>query len=157
MSTLLQIGLRQATVSNSPVGDAALNPFSDIQYLFDVLGSAKNTAFDEDDVVLTQTVQESVWQLAKDFLTIYANWIKVHYDILIETPNISVLPNGSVDILWYNKKGKMLINVDDASDRKVHYYSDFHNKKNPIKGNVDLDSEIEESLAFRLKKLNENG
>lgn len=50
----------------------------------------------------------------------------------------------------------MLINIDDAAVRKVHYYSDFHDKKNPMKGNLYINSEIEESLAIRVKKLNEN-
>ena len=156
MSTLLQIELRQAAVSNYPTGDVLVNPLSDIQYLVDVLENSKSTSFNEDDAVLTKAVQEDVWHLAKDFLTVYAHWINVHYGILIDAPDISALPNGSIDILWYNKKGKILINIDDASDRKVHYYSDFHNKKNPMKGNVDIDSEIDESLAIRIKKLNEN-
>ena len=99
MSTLLQVKLGQAAVSNSPVGDGAVNPFSDIQYLFDVLENAKNTAFDENDAVLTKTVQETVWHLVKDFLTVYAHWIDEHYGILVDATDISALPNGSVDIL----------------------------------------------------------
>ena len=118
--------------------------------------NAQNSYFDEDDTSLVNTVQESVWDLAKDFLIVYSEWINAHYSILIDAPDVSHLPNGSVDILWYNKKGKILINIDDSDDRKVHYYSDFHNKKNPMKGNVDIDSEIDESLAIRIKKLNEN-
>ena len=156
MSTLLQIELKQAKVTDYPIDDILVNPHSDIQYILDALENAKSSSFDEDDTVLVKTVQESVWDLAKDFLIVYSEWINAHYGILVDAPDMSHLPNGSLDILWYNKKGKILINIDDLSDRKVHYYSDFHNKKNPMKGNVDVDSEIDQSLAIRIKKLNEN-
>ena len=156
MSTLLQIELKQAKVTDYPIDDILVNPHSDIQYILDALENAKSSSFDEDDTVLVKTVQESVWDLAKDFLIVYSEWINAHYGILVDAPDMSHLPNGSLDILWYNKKGKILINIDDLSDRKVHYYSDFHNKKNPMKGNVDVDSEIDQSLAIRINKLNEN-
>ena len=156
MSTLLQMELKHAQVSDYPIGDVLVNPHSDIQYILDALENTKNSSFDEDDTILVKTVQEFVWDLAKDFLVVYSEWINTHYGILIDAPDVSHLPNGSLDILWYNKKGKILINIDDSSDRKVHYYSDFHNKKNPMKGNVDIDSAIEESLAIRIKKLNEH-
>ena len=156
MSTLLQMELKHAQVSDYPIGDVLVNPHSDIQYILDALENAKSSSFDEGDTILVKTVQEFVWDLAKDFLVVYSEWINAHYGILIDAPNVSQLPNGSLDILWYNKTGKILINIDDSSDRKVHYYSDFHNKKNPMKGNVDIDSAIEESLAIRIKKLNEH-
>lgn len=156
MSTLLQMEVKRAKVSDYPIGDVLVNPHSDIQYILDALDNAKSSSFDEDDTILVKTVQEFVWDLAKDFLVVYSEWINAHYGILIDAPDVSQLPNGSLDILWYNKKGKILINIDDSSDRKVHYYSDFHNKKNPMKGNVDIDSAIEESLAIRIKKLNEH-
>lgn len=114
---------------------------------------SKNTSFEEagNDV----PVPDSIWGLTEYFLIDYAQWISTHYEMLIDVPNITPLQNGSVDILWYNKKGKMLVNIDNSTDTKAYYYSDFHNKRNPIKGNV-LINEIDESLAIRLKKLNEN-
>ena len=79
---------------------------------------------------------------------------------MIDAPDISALPNGSLDILWYNKNGKILINIDNSSDKKAYYYSDFHNRKNPMKGNVEINSEInseiDESLAIRIKKTMSN-
>ena len=156
MPTLLQMELKRAKVSDYPIGDVLVNPHSDIQYILDALENAKSSSFDEDDTVVVKTVQAFVWDLAKDFLMVYSEWINVHCGILIDAPDISHLPNGSLDILWYNKKGKILINIDDSSNRKVHYYSDFHNGKNPMKGNVDIDGYIDESLAIRIKKLNDH-
>jgi hypothetical protein len=101
-------------------------------------------------------VPDFIWGLTEHFLVDYAMWINTHYEMSIEIPDITSLPNGSVDILWYNKTGKMLVNIDNSTETKAYYYSDFHNKKNPMKGNVLISKEeIDESLAIRLKKLNE--
>ena len=123
------------------------------QYIINALEKAKNMSFDEDDEISVQPVLECVWDLTKDFLIGYLEWIDKNYGILIEEPDISALPNGSLDILWYNRKGKILINIDNSSDKKAYFYSDFHNRKNPMKGNVEINSEIDESLAIRIKKL----
>lgn len=157
MSTVFQLESKQSKVSDYPTTDVSADANVEIQYILDALESAKASPFDEDDTVLTAPVPKSVWHLAKDFLTIYAKFIKTHYDALIDVPDISALPNGSLDILWYNKTGKILMNMDASSGRKVHYYSDFHNRKNPMKGNVDIDADIDESLAIRIKKLVGNG
>lgn len=129
---------------------------SDFQYILDSLENAKTIPFDEEETVVTKPVSELVWDLVKDFLILNSEWINTHYGILIDVPDISSLPNGSVDILWYNKKGKVLVNIDNSLEKKAYFYSDFHNKKNPMKGNVNIDAEIDESLAIRIKKLNEN-
>ena len=150
------LGLRNNNTNSGYWFSIIENSYSDIQYILNALEKAKAVSFDEDDEVLVQPVLECVWDLAKDFLIGYLEWINKNYGILIDAPDISALPNGSLDILWYNKNGKILINIDNSSDKKAYYYSDFHNRKNPMKGNVEINSEIDESLAIRIKKTMSN-
>ena len=98
-------------------------------------------------------VPKFVLDLAKDFSTTCAERIKSEYGVTIDSPDIAPLPDGSIDILWYNRKGKMLVNI--SQDKKAYYYSDFHNRANPIKGNFFIveNGVYESNLGMRLKNI----
>lgn len=133
---------------------ALVKPIFSIDPILGAIGKSKKMPYEE--AANDTPVPDFIWGLTEHFLIDYSKWINNNYEISIDIPDITPLQNGSVDILWYNKKGKMLINIDNSTENKAYYYSDFHNKRNPIKGNVLIsDNEIDESLAIRLKKLNE--
>lgn len=131
------------------------NSFDDIDIVA-AIEQAKSSAYQQDNEIEIIPVPEYVWDIAKFFLVTYIKWIITEYGISVDIPDISICPDGSIDIQWYNKKGKILINIDNSLQKKAYYYSDFHNKRHPLKGNIEVYNGVEESLSIRIKKLFDN-
>jgi hypothetical protein len=130
-----------------------INSFDKIaKHINEEIVKGKSAILNEDGEIEETNVSEFVWDSVRTFLISYLRWISSKHGISIDLPEITPLPDGSVDLMWYNSKGKLLINI--GQDSKAYYYSDFHNKKNPMKGNVGIiGGLVDESLALRLKNI----
>lgn len=139
-------------VKNEHISQNKISSFDKItKHINEDIEKAKGITLNEDGEIEETNVSEFVWDLVRMFLTSYLRWVNAKH-VVFDMPEITPLPDDSVDLMWYNSKGKLLINI--GQDGKAYYYSDFHNKKNPMKGNVVIvGGSVDESLALRLKNI----
>lgn len=107
--------------------------------------------WDQDGALI---IKQEIWQAATDFLLRYAQFILDNYKgIIIDTPEINPVRNGSVDLSWRTPKARMLINIrEEKSVIQAYYYGDLYNNMNAIKGNVSIEG-VAEHLAVWMKNL----
>ncbi len=103
---------------------------------------------DEGALVIT----EIIWRSAIDFLRKHSEYILQNQAINIQAPQINPCRDGSVDLSWRTPKARMLINFKNDGSDLAHYYGDYYNNINSIKGYVKTD-EIQEFLATWMKVL----
>jgi hypothetical protein len=93
------------------------------------------------------------------FLIEYFSFLHDKYSIIIQTPEINLCPNGSLDLSWATENARLLINFK-SSDTKVlgrfYNYLLISNGTEIVKvdkeGSIDLNS-FDESLAVWMKNL----
>lgn len=84
---------------------------------------------------------KEIYDASIDFLMMYIHHLASRR-VFIETPEINLCPNQSIDLSWRAKNARMLINIrkDEQSVIKAFYYGDNIDNLNPIQGSVELDS-----------------
>ncbi len=97
-------------------------------------------------------IPKIVWERAMDFLKNYSQYITQKKTINIQAPQINPCRDGSIDLSWRTPKARMLINFKNDDSGLAHYYGDYYNNINSIKGYVKTD-EIQEFLATWMKVL----
>lgn len=97
-------------------------------------------------------VDDVVYKNATNFLINYSKWIFQNKGYIIQAPQINPCRDGSIDLSWRIPKARMLINFKNDGSDLAHYYGDYYNNINSIKGYVKTD-EIQEFLATWMKIL----
>ncbi|MFN3489450.1 MAG: hypothetical protein ACK4YV_09965 [Emticicia sp.] len=97
-------------------------------------------------------IPEDIWKRAIKFLKNYSEYILQDKFISIQAPQINPCRDGSIDLSWRTPKARMLINFKNDKSDLAHYYGDYYNNINSIKGYVKTD-EIQEFLATWMKIL----
>lgn len=69
-------------------------------------------------------------------LVSYSKWIFDNLDIIIASPTISAVPDGSIDMEWRTNKARLLINIKNNGNHEAYYYGDFYKNLNSIKGQI---------------------
>ena len=95
-------------------------------------------------------IEPIIYETTVRFLQDYAAFILKKYKIIIETPSINPVKNGSVDLEWHTPNARLLINIRDTQN--AYYYGDQHNNINSIKGSVSTQT-TENFLAAWMTKL----
>ena len=98
------------------------------------------------------TISDDTYKNATDFLINYSKWILKNKGFAINAPQINPCRDGSIDLSWRTPKARMLINFKNDGSDLAHYYGDYYNNINSIKGYVKTD-EIQEFLATWMKIL----
>jgi len=68
---------------------------------------------------------KETWLKAVHFITDYAKWLFDVFNKRIETPKIYHGPEGSIDLLWENKRFNLLINIPASAEMATFYGDDF--------------------------------
>lgn len=85
-------------------------------------------------------ISQSLWNISISFLLDYAMSLFSHFDVILETPEINPVPNGTIDFSWRTKLARMLINVRmEGNEYLAYYYGDLYQDRFPIKGSVPTD------------------
>ncbi len=95
------------------------------------------------------SVEPFVWERAVNTLLIYSQWILVNKGIILTTPTIDAIADGSIDIMWSGSKARLLLNVRSSNPSEAHYYGDTYEGKNKFKGAIDL-AEVQDFFAYWL-------
>jgi hypothetical protein len=95
------------------------------------------------------SVPQFVWERASRALIIYSKWIWENKGVILLTPSIDALADGSIDIMWNGTKGRLLLNIKNSLSSEAHYYGDTYGGKDKFKGAIDL-NEVKEFFAYWL-------
>jgi hypothetical protein len=95
-------------------------------------------------------VSPIIYETAIRFLQSYASFIFKKYKAIIETPSISPVKNGSIDLEWHTPTVQLLINIRDTQN--AYFYGDNYNNTNPIKGCISVKT-VEPFFAAWMLKL----
>ncbi|MEX0966749.1 MAG: hypothetical protein WD077_05890 [Bacteroidia bacterium] len=96
-----------------------------------------------------EIIKSEIWKAATKFLINAALEINKEYSVIIQTPEINPVKDGSIDLSWRTEKARMLINVRErAGEMVANYYGDFYNNEKPRKGSDSLDSNIEDLVVW---------
>lgn len=79
-----------------------------------------------------------------ELLVAYAEYVYKFYDIVIKTPEISLVRDGSFDIEWRTKNRTLLMNIVNSDSFDVHFYGKDTNTT-VLKGfliNIDINREL---------------
>jgi hypothetical protein len=108
--------------------------------LLEVIEESKNIldlkeGWDENNAV---TISLETWVSAATFLIEYAQFIFDSFSqVVIDTPEINAVPNGTIDLSWRTSKARMLINIrKDEGEFLAYFYGDLYKNKYPTKGSV---------------------
>ena len=110
-----------------------------------ILNLADN--WDEDGAL---PISPLIHETATRFLQNYAFFIFKKYKVVIETPAINPVKNGSIDLEWHTPTVQLLINIRDTQN--AYFYGDYYNNINPVKGSVST-QKIEPFFATWMLKL----
>ena len=125
---------------------------SNFKHLTQAIHAAKSILklpinWDEDGAL---PVSPLTYDSAMRFLQQYVLFIFDNYKVIIETPSINPVKNGSIDLEWQTPNARLLINIRDTQN--AYYYGDQHKNINSIKGNVSIQT-VENFLAVWMTKL----
>jgi hypothetical protein len=84
------------------------------------------------------------------FLKNYALHILDRYNVIIDSPSINPVKDGTIDLEWHTPNARFLINF--KSNQIASYYGDNNDNLNSIKGRVSILA-VEEYLAAWMTKL----
>lgn len=76
------------------------------------------------------------WLRAIEFLTSYAIAALRDFGVLIEKPEITPGPDGSIDVLWKNSSYRLLFNIGKEENSSALFYGDNY-KDQKIKGSIN--------------------
>jgi len=91
------------------------------------------------------------WQRAVEFLARNARWLWDRNQFVIEPPDITPVPDGSVDLHWDKPSHELLINIPPDKNAMAGFYGDDRGRIS-IRGELDTD-QINEGLILWLTKI----
>ena len=96
-------------------------------------------------------VPKLIWERAINVLLIYSKWIWENKGIILTTPSIDAIADGSIDIMWNSPKARLLLNIkNNPTSSEAHYYGDTYGGKNKFKGVLGELNEVQEFFAYWL-------
>lgn len=96
-------------------------------------------------------IAHEAWESATSFLRNYSDTLEKDFGKEIVMPNISPVPNGSIDLYFKSEKGKFLINFNyDNEQLAISYYGEDRLKNKCLKGRLD-NFQIDDFVLFWLK------
>ena len=96
-------------------------------------------------------VPKFVWERAAKVLSMYSKWIWENRGIVLLTPSIDAIADGSIDIMWNSPKARLLLNIrNNQTISEGHYYGDTYNGENKFKGVLGDLNEVQEFFAYWL-------
>ncbi len=96
------------------------------------------------------SVPQFVWERAVKTLISYSKWIWENKGVILVTPSIDALADGSIDIMWNGTKGRLLLNIRNSPISEAHYYGDTYEGKNKFKGVIKNLNEVQTFFAYWL-------
>lgn len=96
-------------------------------------------------------IPPKVWENAAMFLATYSKWIYENEQVVLQSPSINPVADGSIDLTWYTNTARMLINIKNSDNPEAHFYGDLQNDES-IKGNFSIDGEVRAYFAQWLRK-----
>lgn len=87
-----------------------------------------------------------------EFLITYSKEVLNSYNVIIDSPEINIARDGSIDLEWRGKNYILLINFNNSDNINIQYYGEDNISKTIIKGFIE-DKSINSDLAFWMKKL----
>jgi hypothetical protein len=98
-------------------------------------------------------ISKCLYDKTINYLIKIGEFIDKYYNVEIIGPNINPCRDGSIDLEWKSGLVHLLISIqDDGNELEVHYYGIDLNTNNSIKG-IKKSLEINEDLAFWMKKI----
>ncbi len=86
-------------------------------------------------------VNKSVYLEAVSFLVIYSKELLFKKGIIIDSPEINPVINGSIDLSWRTTKARLLINFNLKGDSTIaKFYGDLYDQLTEKSGFIDIDS-----------------
>ena len=95
-------------------------------------------------------IEEASWCRAVDFLTRQAALMWERFGKILEPPDITPVPDGSIDIHWDRPDFELLVNIPSLETATAGFYGDDRGRIS-IKGELDIDK-VNEGLALWLMK-----
>lgn len=131
---------------------------ADFQEIVDEINFSKSyleyeVGWDGQDAAIAD---KDVYLLSVNWLIKQLQFVYTNYRIVTSGLEINLCPDGSIDFSWVNKKARLLINFRKSNDGfDARYYGIYKRNNDNIdqKGTVDLQSEVDESLALWMKHL----
>ncbi|RZJ86438.1 MAG: hypothetical protein EOO20_18305 [Chryseobacterium sp.] len=94
-----------------------------------------------------------VYKKSIEFLLMYSQHIYNVYGVIIQAPEINLIPSGTIDFSWRTSGARMLINFKQKDDKILATWFGYHKPDNlPEEGYIDV-TKINESKAVWMKEL----
>lgn len=126
--------------------------------LYDIVDEIEDSKFildlgDDWDGMNGKAVNKEVYKKAVEFLLMYAEHIYNVYGVIIQAPEINLIPSGSIDLSWRTPGARMLINIKLKADKIFGTWFGYHKSDNlPEEGYIDI-NKVNESKALWMKEL----
>lgn len=88
------------------------------------------------------------FEQAAAFIKNYALYLYQTYSVILTTPYIDILKDGSVSVHWENLKSQFLIVFKEENVDLAYYYAELKDKKVPFKSAVEIGGPIDKFLAI---------
>ena len=98
-------------------------------------------------------IKDGAYKCAIGFLIKYFEYIHTHSSIVISTPEINPVRNGSIDLVWNTTNGYMLVNIAKKKDALQGTFFGFKKTNKKIKeGEIDIQN-VEPPMALWMTTL----
>jgi hypothetical protein len=95
---------------------------------------------------------EFTFSNAATFVIKYALYIFEHDGIVLKTPYIDILKDGSVSVHWETEGSQLLIIFKKNNAGLAYYYAERKDNKVPLKSAIEPGKPVDEFLALWMKK-----
>lgn len=95
---------------------------------------------------------EFTFSNAATFVIKYALYIFAHDGIVLKTPYIDILKDGSVSVHWETEGSQFLIIFKKNNAGLAYYYAERKDNKVPLKSAIEPGKPVDEFLALWMKK-----
>lgn len=126
--------------------------------LYDIVEEINDSKYildleDNWDNMDARAVKVEVYKKTIEFLLMYAQHIYNVYGVVIQAPEINLIPSGSIDLSWRTPGARMLINIKQKADKILATWFGYHKSDNlPEEGYIDI-TKVNESKALWMKEL----
>ncbi len=96
------------------------------------------------------SVPKFVWERATKTLLTYSKWVLENKGILLVTPTIDAIADGSIDIMWNGTKARLLLNIRNSSSLEARFYCDNYGGKNKINGDIENLADLQDFFPDRI-------
>ncbi|MBB2148824.1 hypothetical protein [Pedobacter gandavensis] len=144
------------------VGDKLFSVSKQLEDLIEEIKFSENLILLEEDWDCNGglSLDKKLYFSTIDFIVLYSEHLLKSYNIVIQSPEINLCPNGSLDLSWMTDKARLLINMKInngiISGRFYGYQKSLNENSELVKiekeGSIDM-SNFDEFLAVWMKVL----